>query len=206
MFTLYELKTSKCCSGVQKQPAYIRNIVLLGTLLFALLMIDIVYFKAEGASVYRIVRGLTSKTFNFLEGQSVALRHDTGITYENFEVASDDSFTVLEYLTECVSVSKPCAFIDLANCWKLNGFLQPDASNGMGTLLPTVDVYESSNEFSFKESTKETKSYADFEKSFATKKGTTSIRQVLDEDSEQYISLMKQISIPHFLAELTLVN
>lgn len=119
------------------------------------------------------------------------LHHDTGITYENFETASDDSYTVMEFLTECVSLSKPCAFIDLANCWRLNGALLPENTNGMGKVLPFVDVYESSDKYPFKEAKRSNMSYEDFQSKFAASKGHASLKNVYDEDTEEFNSMMK---------------
>lgn len=77
MITLYEFKTSGACRCFVKTPYYIKNFFLLCILSFMLLVIYAVYFRKDGiqlTGITRILKGLNSETFNYLESNSEPLR------------------------------------------------------------------------------------------------------------------------------------
>ena len=66
----------------------------------------------------RLVAGLTSKTFNYLEANSASLQYDEGVAFYNFDYVHEEDLSSYEFLTNCVRISKPCAFINIAKEWK----------------------------------------------------------------------------------------
>lgn len=70
MITLYELKQNTCFRCCYKSPYYIKNLFLMLTLAVLLLIIYVIYFRADGGSlesIMKIMKGLNSNTFNYLE-------------------------------------------------------------------------------------------------------------------------------------------
>ena len=77
MITVFELKHQKCCRCFMRTPFYIKNFFLLCILAFMLLVVYVVYFRSDGmtlGNLPRILKGLNSNTFNYLETNSEGLR------------------------------------------------------------------------------------------------------------------------------------
>ena len=70
MITLYELKSRSYCRCFIRTPFYIKNLFLLTILSFMMAAIYFLYFRKDGGnflSITKILRGLNSNTFNYLE-------------------------------------------------------------------------------------------------------------------------------------------
>lgn len=77
MITLYELKTKGSCRCFMRTPFYIKNFILLCILSFMMVVIYFVYFRKDGmafSNIGKILKGLNSQTFNYLENNSESLR------------------------------------------------------------------------------------------------------------------------------------
>ena len=70
MLTLYELKQNtlfRCC---YKSPYYVKNMFLMIVLSVLLFIVYAIYFRADGGNyenIIKILKGLNSNTFNYLE-------------------------------------------------------------------------------------------------------------------------------------------
>jgi hypothetical protein len=70
MLTLYEVKQNGCIRFVYKSSAIIRNVCLMVTLVCIMVPIYIIYFHPGDTSfesMLKVLRGLNSSTFNYLE-------------------------------------------------------------------------------------------------------------------------------------------
>ena len=70
MITTYELKNRPCCRLFYNVPYFVKNLFLLMGLLLIMIPIYVINFKAEtrgNLNVFRLIAGLNSKTFNYLE-------------------------------------------------------------------------------------------------------------------------------------------
>jgi hypothetical protein len=77
MISLYRFKNVGCCKCYYRTPGPIKNLFLLITLAISMISIDLVYFRADGMTfenIPRIIKGLTSNTFNFLATHTESLR------------------------------------------------------------------------------------------------------------------------------------
>ena len=82
MITLYELKQNSCFRCFYKAPFYIKNVILMGVMAALLFVIYVVYFRADGGnyqSIVKILKGLNSNTFNYLETNKHLLGLDRDI-------------------------------------------------------------------------------------------------------------------------------
>ena len=73
MITAYELKNRRFCRFFYKIPYFIKNLVLLLLLTAILLPIYFAHFRRESLgykTIYKLLLGLNSKTFNYLEANS----------------------------------------------------------------------------------------------------------------------------------------
>lgn len=73
MFTLYEFKHNRCFRTCSKTPFYIKNIILLTVQTLILLCTYLIYFRTDGGNyqnAIKILKGLNSNTFNYLETNS----------------------------------------------------------------------------------------------------------------------------------------
>ena len=73
MFTLYQFKHNRFFRTFHKTPFYIKNIFLLGLQALILLFAYLIYFRTDGGNyqnALKILKGLNSNTFNFLETNS----------------------------------------------------------------------------------------------------------------------------------------
>ena len=83
---------------------------VLSVLLF---IIYAIYFRADGgnyANVIKILKGLNSNTFNYLETN----KHILGISKE---VAVMNNQDTLNFFSNCVRLNKPCIYRGLASNW-----------------------------------------------------------------------------------------
>ena len=70
MLTLYELKQNSCFRCIYKSPYYVKNIFLMAVLSILLFVIYVIYFRADGGNyqaIMKILQGMNSNTFNYLE-------------------------------------------------------------------------------------------------------------------------------------------
>jgi len=77
MISLFELKNRGFFKIFIRTPFYIKNLALLLSLLFLELVVYIVYFRKDGMTVQnitKVLKGLNSETFNYLEAHSDSLR------------------------------------------------------------------------------------------------------------------------------------
>ena len=77
MITVFELKHKRLCRCFIRTPFYIRNFFLLLILSAILLVIYVVYFRKDGMTLEnlpRILKGLNSNTYNYLETHSERLK------------------------------------------------------------------------------------------------------------------------------------
>jgi hypothetical protein len=77
MITIFELKHSKCCRCFIRTPFYIKNFFLLCILNFLLLIIYMIYFRKDCMTIMnipKVLKGLNSNTFNYLETNSNSLK------------------------------------------------------------------------------------------------------------------------------------
>jgi hypothetical protein len=76
MITIFELKNKSYCGFFLRTPFYIKNLFLLCGLVLFLMVTYLVYFSREGVyvkSITKILRGLNSETFNYLQDHRSSL-------------------------------------------------------------------------------------------------------------------------------------
>jgi len=77
MITIFELKNKSFCKCFIRTPFYIKNFFILCALVLFLLVVYGVYFSREGVyvtSIAKILRGLNSETFNYLQDHRESLK------------------------------------------------------------------------------------------------------------------------------------
>ena len=122
MLTLYELKQNpvfRCC---YKSPYYIKNMFLMIVLSVLLFIIYAIYFRADGgnyANIIKILKGLNSNTFNYLETNKNLLGLGKAMPEFkiDYESASARNVNTLEFFSDCVRLNRPCALRNLAQSW-----------------------------------------------------------------------------------------
>jgi hypothetical protein len=116
MLTLYELKQNSCFRCLYKSPYYVKNAFLMMVMAVMLLIIYLIYFRADGgsyASMIKIMKGLNSNTFNYLESNSNLLLIDKAIpSYPSTKLPS-----TLEFFSDCVRYNRPCELKGMAKSW-----------------------------------------------------------------------------------------
>ena len=115
MISLYQFKNSGVCKCYYRTPATIKNLFLLSWLSIAMMIIYLVYFRADGLTIEnipRIIRGLTSKTFNYLATHTDSMRLTPSITDYPSQISANT------FMTNCMRLSKPCIIENLAKEWK----------------------------------------------------------------------------------------
>jgi len=106
MLSHFEMKNRPCCRLFYKTPYFIKNLVLLAVMGVILLYVYLVNFrnqKFEVRAVYKILAGLHSHTFNFLEKYHDELQIKDSI--HEMKVASIDP---VNFYSTCVTHNKPC--------------------------------------------------------------------------------------------------
>ena len=77
MITIFELKHHKCFRCFIRTPFYIKNLALLIFMSIFLFVCYMVYFRKDCmtiTNITRVLKGLNSNTFNYLESNSDSLR------------------------------------------------------------------------------------------------------------------------------------
>jgi hypothetical protein len=116
MITLYELKQKRLFRCVYKTPFYVKNIFLMCLMSVMLMIIYMIFFRADGgsySSMLKIMKGLNSNTFNYLESHGDMLLVGT----KNPKFNGQRMPTTLEFFSECVRFNRPCEFKGLAENW-----------------------------------------------------------------------------------------
>ena len=116
MLTLYELKQNSCFRCLYKSPYYVKNAFLMMLMAVMLLVIYLIYFRADGgsyASMIKIIKGLNSNTFNYLESNSNLLLVDKNMP----SYSANKMPTTLEFFSDCVRYNRPCELKGLAKDW-----------------------------------------------------------------------------------------
>lgn len=114
MITLYELKQNKGFRCFTRTPFYIKNAVLLGVLSFLMSVIYVLHFRKDGgnlSSIPRILKGLNSQTFNWLQDHSESLRMTKLLNNYQAQVSTN------LFMDDCVRITKACKFEGLARTW-----------------------------------------------------------------------------------------
>jgi hypothetical protein len=118
MITLYELKNKSFCRCFIRTPFYVKNLFLLGILALIQSVIYLVYFSGQGSGGYlrlqninKILKGLNSDTFNYLWERKDALK--ISALLNNYQDQIDTNL----FIDECLRISKPCKFAEIAKKW-----------------------------------------------------------------------------------------
>lgn len=95
MLTHYRLKQNGCFRACYRAPYFIKNIFLLSVQGVLLVFVYLVFFRSDGGNLnnaIKILKGLDSRTFNYLESnkdrlnvdsRSVPMFHDGNEFYGN---------------------------------------------------------------------------------------------------------------------------
>jgi hypothetical protein len=106
MISSFELKNRPCCRAFYKIPYFIKNLVLLFLLLCVMVPTYLVHTKMGDLNVntvYRMIAGLNSDTFDYLISRKDALRITNQIHQVNIQRAKP-----VDFYMSCVQVSRPC--------------------------------------------------------------------------------------------------
>lgn len=137
MLTLYELKQNSCFRCCYKSPYYVKNMFLMIVLSILLFIIYAIYFRADGgnyANIIKILKGLNSNTFNYLETNKNLL--GLGKTMPEFTIEHGNpnarNVNTLEFFSDCVRLNRPCALRSLAEKWPATEKWSTAASGAAG--------------------------------------------------------------------------
>ena len=111
MISLFALKNKGFCRLFIKTPYYIKNFVLLLQLGVLLGLIYLIYVSRDGMSIQnitRILKGLNSGTFNYLESHADSLRLTKLLNNYKQEISGN------QFMDDCLRINKPCKFEGLA--------------------------------------------------------------------------------------------
>eukprot|EP00347_Sterkiella_histriomuscorum_P004339 403360825 len=214
MITLYELKSNSSCRCFIRTPFYIKNAFLLAILTFMMSIIYVLYFRRDGGNfsqIPRILKGLNSNTFNYLETHSETLRLTKLLNNYQAQISTN------QFIDDCVRVSKPCKFEGMAKTWPGFTKLQYNEEKGGYDYLKNklgdmqVDVYldleadsyssaSISSSESFKQSSKTKMKYSDFLKKMDGDQVTVAMRENHDNVMK---SLIKEIALPNFYEDIS---
>ena len=114
MITIFELKHHKCCRLFIRTPFYIKNLLLMILLSILLLVVYFVYFRKDCMTITnipKVLKGLNSNTFNYLEMKSDQLR--IGKLLNNYPPTMPTNI----FMADCLRINKPCKFEGLASQW-----------------------------------------------------------------------------------------
>ena len=112
MITIFELKNKSFCRCFIRTPFYIKNLFLLLALLAFLAMVQLVYFSNDGVyvkSITKILRGLNSDVFNYLNENREPLRMQSSLP--NYQLST---LSTQYFVGECLRLSRPCKMENLA--------------------------------------------------------------------------------------------
>lgn len=127
MITHFQLKQNGCFQTFYRTPYFIKNMFLLLIQMAILLVIYLIYFRTDGGSIQsaiKILRGLNSDTFNYLETNKKKLNVNNAIPFfvdtwhaEKFEemkkampLVSPElrEVNTVKFFSQCVRFNKPC--------------------------------------------------------------------------------------------------
>ena len=97
--------------------------------------IYLLYFRADGGSVaaaVKILKGLNSNTFNYLDTHREALNVDRKMPF--FDYLATNSIDTISFFSQCVRVNKPCIIDRLASNWRAKDYWRTggDSTNSAG--------------------------------------------------------------------------
>lgn len=116
MITAYELKNRRCCRFFYKIPYFVKNLGLLLVLIAILLPIYFAHFRKESLgynTIYRLLLGLNSKTFNYLQANS----DDALNLRPELKTVPGVGLKFKYFYTNCVTYSRACKLSDVAKSW-----------------------------------------------------------------------------------------
>ena len=116
MLTLYRLKQNTCFKFIYKWPYFMKNMFLTIMMIIALFIIYLMYFRADVGnlrSIYLLLNGSNSSTFNFLESHKEEMLADRNM------IAAWPNITTMAFFSNVVRMNRPCKFLGLAKEWKL---------------------------------------------------------------------------------------
>jgi hypothetical protein len=118
MLTLYEVKQNTCFRVCYKRNAVIRNCFLMMILVILLIPMYVIFFHPGDQSyesMKKVLKGLNSSTFNYLENNKESLRVDKPMyTIMN---EGEPEPTSMMFFSGCVRINRPCLFRGLAKNW-----------------------------------------------------------------------------------------
>ena len=117
MITLFELKHSKVCRCFVRTPYYMKNMILLLAMSLSLFVIYMAYFRKDCMSIRsisKVLKGLNSNTFNYLEHSGDSLR--IGKVLNNYPAQMPTNL----FMADCLRLNKPCKFEGLGATWGAN--------------------------------------------------------------------------------------
>ena len=144
MITHYRLKQNSCFRTCYKAPYYIKNLFMLAFQALLILLIYLIYFRSDGGSLQnavKIIRGLNSTTFNYMESHSHVLQISNDVpSFKADPNGVAQNVPSVRFFSQCVRLNKPCIFEALAKQWPayqkwntLNKVDQEDNNNNNGT-------------------------------------------------------------------------
>ena len=211
MITVYELKNRPVCRFFYKIPYFIKNLALLVLLAAILLPIYFAHFRKESLgyqTVYRLLMGLNSKTFNYLQSNS----EDALNLRPELKVLNSVGTNLKTFYTNCVSYSRTCKITDVAQSWpayekwryEKNGYSY--LQKKIGSMETTVYVddeatndQENFSGYSFKPDTTEVMNFKD---EFLRKMSTNAVGMTLRDKNQDLRKILEQdIIYPEFYHE-----
>ena len=186
---------------------------------FLLTIIYLVYFRPDGGnltSALKILKGLNSNTFNYLESNSGTLMIEKDVPMWK----KGQTITTISFFSTCVRLNKPCVIQGLASEWPATKEWGADLSNTnklMDVLGPEtkVTVFKHSEEYmqkyalsqegySFSEPSKQEMPYGQFLKEVANEPffGSLTLKEN-SRDSDLQAKIMRQILMPEFYHEVS---
>lgn len=207
MITIFELKHKTCCRCFIRTPFYIKNFILLCILSVILSGVYMVYFRMDGMvvqNIVRILKGLNSGTFNYLESNCESLRLTKLLNNYPSQLNTN------AFIDDCLRINKPCKFESLAKNWHAYDRWRLD-SNGHKYLKEKLDdqvtVYIDldsdinvgmASGDSFKKGYQTKMPYAEF----LEKMNTNSVGVAMKDEEVVNRTLMQDISNPDFMNDI----
>ena len=114
MITVFELKHKGLCRCFVRTPFYIKNFVLLVILSFLLGFIYLIYFRKDVMviqNIPKVIKGLNSKPFNYLESHSKSLNMGSAIQ------SYPSTLEAQTFMADCLRINRPCKMEGLARSW-----------------------------------------------------------------------------------------
>ncbi|CDW72951.1 UNKNOWN [Stylonychia lemnae] len=211
MISLFELKNKGVFKIFIRIPFYIKNIFLLVSLIMIQAVIYIVYFRKDGLSVQnitKVLKGLNSETFNYLEAHSDSLRLTKLLNNYQLQITSN------HFMDECLRINKPCKFEGLALEWGASKNWQ-FGEEGYDYLIDKfgdqqVNVYESKADEqdvrlsqtyfdSFKSGKEKLMTYKEFVQKMSTSQNDLNLREG---DFKTYDKLKDDVENPSFMKDI----